>query len=323
MAAMPGRGAPGPGWGLLLVLLALGELPRAQGVEEKPGGAHGESQGFQVVTFKWHHVQDPYIIALWILVASLAKIGKPARAPWARVPGPAATSPPPTRGVCGSLPAPPADRAGCLRRLLHGLRRVRALPCGRGASKAGCPAVPSGSAAASPGDSALGRSGRGSGTASLAGPGVAVLVAEGYPVPAGRRSLLSPRVPGSPGLRGRDSLCPIQASRRRGLLRAGAPAARFSVRRACRGCWCRRGNVPAFKRWGTPSPVQKEKWCHRDETQYSPIYRSKFSTDSVSLLKILVCQTSLLLTCSTEPAKWELQVTPGQGDRKVSFLKSL
>ena len=176
------------------MLLALGELPRAQGVEEKPGGAHGESQGFQVVTFKWHHVQDPYIIALWILVASLAKIGKPARAPWARVPGPAATSPPPTRGVCGSLPAPPADRAGCLRRLLHGLRRVRALPCGRGASKAGCPAVPSGSAAASPGDSALGRSGRGSGTASLAGPGVAVLVAEGYPVPAGRRSLLSPRV---------------------------------------------------------------------------------------------------------------------------------
>ncbi|XP_023979833.1 sodium/hydrogen exchanger 3 isoform X3 [Physeter macrocephalus] len=72
---MSGRGAPGPGWGLLLVLLALGALPRAQGVEEEPGGAHGESQGFQVVTFKWHHVQDPYIIALWILVASLAKIG--------------------------------------------------------------------------------------------------------------------------------------------------------------------------------------------------------------------------------------------------------
>ncbi|XP_032485119.1 sodium/hydrogen exchanger 3 isoform X2 [Phocoena sinus] len=75
---MSGRGAPGPGWGLLLALLALlalGELPRAQGVEEMPGGAPGESQGFQVVTFKWHHVQDPYIIALWILVASLAKIG--------------------------------------------------------------------------------------------------------------------------------------------------------------------------------------------------------------------------------------------------------
>ncbi|XP_024587742.1 sodium/hydrogen exchanger 3 [Neophocaena asiaeorientalis asiaeorientalis] len=72
---MSGRGAPGPGWGLLLALLVLGELPRAQGVEEMPGGAPGENQGFQVVTFKWHHVQDPYIIALWILVASLAKIG--------------------------------------------------------------------------------------------------------------------------------------------------------------------------------------------------------------------------------------------------------
>lgn len=68
----------------------------------------------------------------------------------------AAASPPPTRWVCGSLPAPPAGRAGCLRRLLHALRRVRGLPCGRGASKVGCPAVPSGSVAANPGDSALG-----------------------------------------------------------------------------------------------------------------------------------------------------------------------
>lgn len=57
---------------LLLLLLALGTLPRARAVEEEQSGA----QGFQVVTFKWHHVQDPYIIALWILVASLAKIGE-------------------------------------------------------------------------------------------------------------------------------------------------------------------------------------------------------------------------------------------------------
>ncbi|XP_055003506.1 sodium/hydrogen exchanger 3 isoform X2 [Sorex araneus] len=73
---MWGRGARGPRWApLLALLLALGALPRARAVEEDPGGAHGQGQGFQVVTFKWHHVQDPYIIALWILVASLAKIG--------------------------------------------------------------------------------------------------------------------------------------------------------------------------------------------------------------------------------------------------------
>ncbi|XP_055102108.1 sodium/hydrogen exchanger 3 isoform X1 [Symphalangus syndactylus] len=71
---MWGLGARGPGRGLL-VALALGGLARAGGVEVEPGGAHGESGGFQVVTFKWAHVQDPYVIALWILVASLAKIG--------------------------------------------------------------------------------------------------------------------------------------------------------------------------------------------------------------------------------------------------------
>ncbi|XP_004698466.1 sodium/hydrogen exchanger 3 [Echinops telfairi] len=71
---MVARGVRGPGWGLLLALaLALAGLPRARGVEEEPG-AHNSIEGFQVVTFKWHHVQDPYIIALWILVASLAKI---------------------------------------------------------------------------------------------------------------------------------------------------------------------------------------------------------------------------------------------------------
>ncbi|XP_048410266.2 sodium/hydrogen exchanger 3-like isoform X1 [Stegostoma tigrinum] len=39
---------------------------------------HGESHGgnetsFHVVTFRWEHVQAPYVIALWILVASLAQ----------------------------------------------------------------------------------------------------------------------------------------------------------------------------------------------------------------------------------------------------------
>lgn len=104
------RGAPGPCLGLLLALLgALGELPRARGSEQEPGGAHGSNQGFQVVAFKWDHVQDPFIIALWVLVASLAKIGKPPRA--RRVAGSRprhhfpSTSPAPL-GVCGTPPAP-------------------------------------------------------------------------------------------------------------------------------------------------------------------------------------------------------------------------
>ncbi|XP_017375985.1 sodium/hydrogen exchanger 3 isoform X1 [Cebus imitator] len=71
---MWGPRARGPGRGLLLALV-LGGLLRTGGVEVEPGGAHGESEGFQVVTFEWAHVQDPYVIALWILVASLAKIG--------------------------------------------------------------------------------------------------------------------------------------------------------------------------------------------------------------------------------------------------------
>lgn len=79
---MSQRGALGPGGGLLLaLLLALGELPQVGAVEEGPGSEHQASEGFQVVTFKWHHVQDPYIIALWILVASVAKIGKRPRIP--------------------------------------------------------------------------------------------------------------------------------------------------------------------------------------------------------------------------------------------------
>lgn len=123
---MSGRGAPGPGWGLpLALLLALREVPRALGVEQGSGDAQDASQGFEVVTFKWHHVQDPYIIALWILVASVAKIGE-------RLP---LQQPRSTRGPAGPRPgqsralAPPSSLS---------VPRPRP-PCGRGASGAIAP----------------------------------------------------------------------------------------------------------------------------------------------------------------------------------------
>ncbi|XP_075777672.1 sodium/hydrogen exchanger 3 isoform X4 [Pelodiscus sinensis] len=64
----------------------MGQVPLAEGLlalptvlaQEKSSGEHTAGSGphsFQIVSFKWHHVQEPYIIALWILVASLAKIG--------------------------------------------------------------------------------------------------------------------------------------------------------------------------------------------------------------------------------------------------------
>lgn len=126
---MSGRGAPGCSRGLqlallLVPLLVLGVLPRARAFEEQPGSAHGESQGFQVVTFKWHHVQEPYIIALWILVASLAKIGKKPRLVGAPGPSPRRRAPAGS-GVCAPPPAPPPAPRGaepCVRPA-RGLRR--------------------------------------------------------------------------------------------------------------------------------------------------------------------------------------------------------
>ncbi|XP_054847693.1 sodium/hydrogen exchanger 3 [Eublepharis macularius] len=63
-----------PPAGLLAALLLLLLPGGALGSEEGAGEAGNASATYQIVTFKWHHVQDPYIIALWILVASLAKI---------------------------------------------------------------------------------------------------------------------------------------------------------------------------------------------------------------------------------------------------------
>uniref|UniRef100_A0A8B9BYA9 Sodium/hydrogen exchanger n=2 Tax=Anser TaxID=8842 RepID=A0A8B9BYA9_9AVES len=58
--------------GLLLGLMAL---PAALG--QRSSGSptqHNRTEGYQIVSFEWEHVKDPYIIILWILVASLAKI---------------------------------------------------------------------------------------------------------------------------------------------------------------------------------------------------------------------------------------------------------
>ncbi|XP_032540009.1 sodium/hydrogen exchanger 3 isoform X2 [Chiroxiphia lanceolata] len=58
------------GVGLLLGLMAL---PVALG-QRSSESAKNSNQSFAIVSFNWDHVKEPYIIALWILVASLAKI---------------------------------------------------------------------------------------------------------------------------------------------------------------------------------------------------------------------------------------------------------
>lgn len=242
---MSRRGARGPGWGLLLaLLLALGVVPRARGVEEQGGTV----QGFQVVTFKWHHVQDPYIIALWILVASVAKIGKRPRTrrvagSQSRLDFPSARPSPPAESA--GLPCALGDRAGRCVRLPPGLRwpAVFLVEGARLASIA--PRSGPRSAAASQGES------RESGRARLGGrepgwAGVAVQGAEGYRIPAARPARASsgapppgspgPRAPGSPSLRcGSALFCPSQAPDAAGCTRSVAPAAGSCVCRANRG----------------------------------------------------------------------------------------
>lgn len=44
--------------------------------EDGGGESHRHGGGFQMVQWEWSYVQTPYVIAIWILVASVAKIRK-------------------------------------------------------------------------------------------------------------------------------------------------------------------------------------------------------------------------------------------------------
>ncbi|XP_042363119.1 sodium/hydrogen exchanger 3-like isoform X2 [Plectropomus leopardus] len=50
--------------------------PQSESKSNHTEHGHGSSviTGIPIVTFKWHHVETPYLIALWILVAGLAKL---------------------------------------------------------------------------------------------------------------------------------------------------------------------------------------------------------------------------------------------------------
>lgn len=48
--------------------------PTAGGDESEPQHHHPPGGGFRVVQWEWSYVQTPFIIALWLLVASGAKI---------------------------------------------------------------------------------------------------------------------------------------------------------------------------------------------------------------------------------------------------------
>lgn len=41
-----------------------------------PGGHGGSITTLPIVSWKWHHIEAPYIVALWVLVCWLCKLGK-------------------------------------------------------------------------------------------------------------------------------------------------------------------------------------------------------------------------------------------------------
>lgn len=81
-------------WGSVSLICLIGGVTGVNGDEARAGlkshlkpsecasnlsqAEHGHSAsitGIPIVTFKWHHVEMPYLVALWILVAGLAKMG--------------------------------------------------------------------------------------------------------------------------------------------------------------------------------------------------------------------------------------------------------
>ncbi len=76
--ASPSAPPPRAEYGVPGVALArsAAEEPAGPGLDEEGDQHHHHGGGYRVVQWEWSYVQTPYIIAIWLLVASVAKICK-------------------------------------------------------------------------------------------------------------------------------------------------------------------------------------------------------------------------------------------------------